>query len=352
MIRIALLLVKISKRVATVAKIIIDSKKCLEIAEHIRMSGGIPPDREDPMPYSFSPAIVHNAWWALVGINHQTTPVVGPGLKGSVNGVKLRGWDYLLQKAMYESNKNQNIFTAEWLSCATVGELRDLYYDGEEGDTIPNPDSRAELLVDMGNFLKTRGMESVHEVYREAGGYIYRSDGKGIAQVITGAKAYQDPVQKKTYYFLAILKNQGLWQYQDILNLSAPVNYHEQRGHFRLGTVKIIDTELERKIRAKENIGDEEDIEIRFAVRRAIEFIAQLLDTAPSSVHYYFWNHFRNCCSRNAPHCLGCDTACTLPPRYQTAGERRCLFSPVCPSAGLSVSNMFIEPRIDSTIWQ
>jgi hypothetical protein len=146
------------------------------------------------------------------------------------------------------------------------------------------------------------------------------------------------------------MQNQGLWKYRDPINVGPPVNYHEQRGHLRLGTVRIEDPLLLQKIRNREEVSKAQDIEIRMAVRRAIEFIAQYLSVSPSAMHYYFWNHIRNCCSRDNPHCTEC-TSCTLPERYES-GRARCIFSDVCPSAKISNELKLIEPRIDKTIWQ
>ena len=334
------------------AKILIDTKKCLELAEGIKQFGGVPSDKEDPMPYVFPEHVAQNGWWAMVAINQQTTPVVGPALKGWVKGQPLRGWDYLLQKAIYEANRNTDMFTREWLCGVNAEYLREIYYDENEGDTLSQAEVRASLLVDLGKFLERRGWSSVHEAYLESEGYILRSDGRGLAQILAETRAYQDPVQKKLFYLLAIMRNQGFWEYKDSIYLSSPVNYHEQRGHLRLGTVRLLDASLERKIRAKENISDQEDIEIRFAVRKAIEFIAQLLEATPSMMHYFFWNHFRNCCSRDDPHCSGCGEKCKLPERYRLAPVRRCIFSQICRSADIPVTSMFIEPRVDTTIWQ
>lgn len=334
------------------AKIVIDTKKCLELAENIKRFGGVPPDVEDPLPYAFPEHVAHNGWWATVAVNQQTTPVVGPGLKGWVKGKQLRGWDYLLQKAIYETTRNSGMFTREWLLGVTPELLRELYYDENDGDTLSQAEIRAALLVDLGKFLERRAWSSVHEAYLESEGYILKSDGRGLAQILAEARAYQDPVQKKIFYLLAIMRNQGFWEYKDSNYLSSPVNYHEQRGHLRVGTVRLLDAALERQIRAKENITDQEDIEIRFAVRRAIEFMAQLLEVTPPMMHYYFWNHFRNCCSRDNPHCSDCGPNCKLPERYRLSPVHQCIFSQVCKSAGLPVASMFIEPRLDNTIWQ
>ncbi len=329
----------------------IQTKRCIEVAEHIRASGGVPLDVEDPMPYSYPKHIVHNAWCAIVAINQQTTPVVGKPLRGTVNGVSCRGWDYLLRKSIQAANENQKIFTVPWLQFLTVAKVEKLFYDDEHGNTLNQIRERTQLLRDFGNFLHRQHWDSIHQAFLNADGYIVRSNGSGIARVLHELRAYRDPVQKKLFYFLALMQNQGLWKYRDPINIGPPVNYHEQRGHLRLGTVRIEDAELLRKIQMREEVSDAEDIEIRMAVRRAIEFIAQYLSVSPSSMHYYFWNHIRNCCSRDAPHCNEC-RSCTLPKRYQLGSTRKCIFSDVCPSAKLPASEMLIEPRIDSTIWQ
>ena len=337
---------------SAVAKVRIQTRRCVEVAEHIRAHGGVPSDVEDPMPYMFPVRIAHNGWCATVAINQQTTPVVGPALRGTVYGEERRGWDYLLQKAIYEANRNDEMFTVPWLCAVTPSMLRSLYHDIKTGDTLNQIEQRAELLRDLGNMFSKNNWQSVNEIYEEADGFILRSDGKGIGQVLSMARAYQDPVQKKLFYFLAIKRNQGFWQYRDPLNLSAPVNYHEQRGHLRLGTIVIEDAELKNLIRGRNNIQEEDDIEIRLAVRRAIEFIAQYLDVTPSAMHYYFWNHIRNCCNRDNPHCSSCENSCKLPERYRSNDMTQCVFSSTCPSANLPLSEKFIEPRIDHTIWQ
>lgn len=334
------------------AKVAIDTKKCLKIAEYIRQVGGVPQDREDLMAYSFPAEVAHNGWWAICAINQQTTPVSGKAFCGTVNGVKLFGWDYLLQKAITLSNEDPEMFTKNWLCSVSPTTLRSMYRDTEEGSTLTQIKIRAELLNDLGEFLERRNWESIHEVFKVSRGYIMRSDNSGLAQIIPETHAYKDPVQKKLFYFLAIMRNQGFWKYRDIINLGSPVNYHEQRGHLRLKTVRIIDSALESKVREKRNITAQEDIEIRFAIRRAIEFIAQLLDVTPSMMHYYFWNFFRNCCKRDGPHCKNCEDSCKLPERYKANTQGQCIFAPVCPSANLEFHNMLIEPRIDDTIWQ
>lgn len=59
----------------------------------------------------------------------------------------------------------------------------------------------------------------------------------GLYRRLAGIRAYRDPVRKKSSFLLELLRSQCGWQFVDVENLSAPVDYHEVRGHFRLGTV-------------------------------------------------------------------------------------------------------------------
>ncbi|MDP3770572.1 MAG: hypothetical protein Q8R40_06585 [bacterium] len=334
------------------AKIEIDYTQCRDVVARIKSLGGVPPDREDPMPLSFPSSVAENAWCAIVAINHQTTPVVGTPLRGYVNGKLLRGWDYLLQKAIEQANRISEAFTTPWLSRITPEELFEFFYDSQEQVSLNRIEERAFLLNDLGNFLVRNGWESIRSLYERSEGYIERQDGHGIAQSMSEIKAYADPVKKKLFYFFALMRNQGFWTYRDIEHFGSPVNYHEQRGHFRIGTVRILDERLKQKIAQKENITFDEDIEIRLTVRGAIHFMAQGLGVSPSEAHYFFWNFFRNCCARDTVHCSDCPSSCKLPSRYRIAQERQCVFAPVCKSAYVPVSDMLIEPRLDDTIWQ
>jgi hypothetical protein len=119
-----------------------------------------------------------------------------------------------------------------------------------------------------------------------------------------------------------------------------PVDYHELRGHLRIGTVRVVDTELREKVERMLALSQSEDAEIRAVVQQVNNEIALRADVTSSVLHYLLWNIFRNCCPRPSgdTHCNGCND-CKLPPRYTAmptyAG--RCIFAQVCTSASHAV---------------
>src|SRR5207247_10978026 len=133
------------------------------------------------------------------------------------------------------------------------------------------------------------------------------------------------------------MRNSWLWKYVGDEKVGSPVDYHEVRGHLRIGTVEVADSELRRKLLEGTPVTAEQDVAIRSAVYDAIMLLSELTGLRnPSQLHYLFWNVFRSCCLRDAPHCQGCDPGCTLPDRYTHLavheGIRRCPFASVCGS--------------------
>jgi hypothetical protein len=161
-----------------------------------------------------------------------------------------------------------------------------------------------------------------------------------LLELLSVFRAYNDPVHKKSYFVLALMRNAGLWTYVDNERLGPPVDYHEVRGHLRIGTITVHDPALREKLVNGVEVSFEEDILIRQAVHDAIMFLSEETGLRnPSQLHYLFWNVFRSCCTRESPHCLRCPADCKLPARYvplaiQPDGQRRCPFTSVCQSSG------------------
>ena len=136
------------------------------------------------------------------------------------------------------------------------------------------------------------------------------------------------------------MQNTGVWTYVDPDQLGAPIDYHEVRGHLRIGTVDICDADLRAKLLEGREVTADQDISIRQAVHKALMFISESSGLRnPSQLHYLFWNVFRSCCTRENPHCYSCPPTCSLPARYVPLalfpdGSRRCPFSDICRSAG------------------
>jgi len=293
-------------------------------------------------------------YFIVVAICHQTSPIGRPRLEGTIDGRFCYGWDYLREKLLGAAKADPYILSREWLVTAEAGDVIMILHDKERGSTISDPKGRAELLRDIGARMYKDGVRHVDEYYDKSGGWLKdRTGSEGLESMLSRFDAYgRDPVKKKLSYFLILMNRYGFWDYRDIKNLGAPVDYHEMRLHLRLGTVRVIDPRLREKVNAGSILTTDEDVAIRMAVRQAIFEIAEYSGRTPADLHYFFWNMARNCCRRDETHCISCGKHGSLPDRYEMLlTDKRCVFANHCASADLPFTEKPKEPIVDTDLY-
>lgn len=305
-----------------------DLEKCETTA--LQLSAlDVPEPKEDVPSLPFSAGEEANFWFFLAAICHQTSPVGLPALEGVIEGRSRRGWDYLLHAFRAAAVQDRSLLSGPvWQSFSS-----DLFVQ-LFGPLLADPTGRAALVRDLGDGLARRDWDSILQAGPECN-YFVRDHAPNLLDLLSEFKAYADPVGKKSVFFLALMRNCGLWRYADAARLPAPVDYHEVRGHLRMGTVSLAG-DLLRKVEAGVSVTQDEDVEIRLAVRDAIQHIAVTAGISTNSLHYLFWNLFRTYCTRGTPRCHGSEFD-KLPPAYakvvENGGGHQCPLASVCNSA-------------------
>jgi hypothetical protein len=281
--------------------------------------------------------LVGNFFFALVAICHQTSPLKGRPLEGMVDGRILRGWDYLSARFEIAARRNPSILEpADWADFTAV-RLKKTFQDEKYGDRLTDPDGRAALLRDLGDHMLAWGWRRADALYHHCEARV-ATGSPNLLGALAQTVAYRDPVHKKALFFLALMRNTGTWHYADDDALGPPVDYHEVRGHLRIGTVRVADPKLQEKLRGGTEVAEEEDVALRRAVYDAIMLLSRESGTTPSQLHYLFWNVFRTVCKRRRPRCQRVGPRTKLPQRYvpltaHEEGDARCPFSTACASA-------------------
>ncbi len=299
----------------------------------------IPAAREDISLPWMSPEQVGNFYLLLVAICYQTSPRGKPPLEGHVEGRHLYGWDYLSAKLEAAARSKRAVLSPAFWANIDAEQVRALFRDPTLGDLLSNPQHRALLIRDLGEQMACRSWTRAAQIYDDCEGRIATGN-PNLLSSLAKFRAYDDPVRKKSFFYLELMQNAGLWKYVDPENLGPPIDYHEVRGHLRIGTVEVLDRKLVTKIMQGEEVTPEQDVFIRRAVYKALMFVSEYSGLRnPGQLHYLFWNIFRSCCTRENPHCGGCPSTCRLPDRYvplalHSRDGRRCPFSSVCQSAG------------------
>jgi len=324
----------------------LDRAKLDMLVAHLKKLS-IPSDHEDPYPFELSKEHLAVVFLIAVAICHQTTPVHGVALKGEIKGTSRRGWDYLLTAFLIAIHDRPELFEPKRLSVFSLADLDWIL----QGQPIKNPEVRIALIQNIGIVILDRGWGHIKELFDESGGYLEGNGIPGLYELLALFEAYADPVRKKSSYFLALMRNNNIWTYQDLKNLDPPVNYHESRLHIRIGGVVVNNPDLLERLYEGGKITEDEDQELRTVVKKAIIYTAHALGKTPTEMHYFFWNLARNCCTREKPHCQSCGSTCTLPERYQIglSKKQRCLFTEVCTMK--NQKRMPLDPFLDDTIW-
>ena len=316
----------------------VNRRVCTELAGWLR-SHVVPPDREEFSLVGFSPQEIGNFYLLLVAISHQTSPQDVAPLEGFAGGKHVKGWDYLSAKLEEAVRRDPTILSPQFWARIDASDLDNLFRDESLGNRLTDTGGRGALVRDLGQRMIQKSWASANDIFDSSGGRI-DTGSSNLINELAGFLAYRDPVRKKSYFFLALMRNSGVWTYKDSERLGAPVDYHEVRGHLRIGTVEVSDPGLQYALVHGLEVSEDQDIVIRRAVHEALMFLSEASHIRnPSTLHYLFWNVFRSCCTRENPHCFSCPSTCSLPARYVPLasfpnGVRHCPFSQICASAG------------------
>jgi hypothetical protein len=331
----------------------IDKKACARLSTMLSTKY-VPEDREESDLPNLNAQQIGNFYLFLVAICHQTSPRGGLPLQGNVDGQNLRGWDYLSAKFELAVARDPKYLSPNAWAYITIDNMRTIFSDPAVGLRLNDWERRVDLIRDLGRFMLSKGWFWFEEAYHYCE---HRAMTRltGIVEVLAGAEAYNDPLRKKSLYLLSVLRNNQKtnWRYSDEERIGPPVDYHEIRGHLRLGTVKVVDRILATKLIEELPVTKEEDLAIRWAVYYAIMLISKLTPpNTPSRLHYLFWNVFRTYCRQHVTYCEETPTDFLLPSRYLSLSSKDtelcCPFAKTCTSRHIATPAKYSEHVIET----
>ncbi len=330
---------------------VVDELACERVAA-ILSARDLPAEEEQSNLPDLPRDLVPNFLFLLVAISHQTSPRQSDPLEGFVRGVYRRGWEYLFAKLESVATDDNVVLNPRFWVEVDSNYVQKTFHDERLGDRLTGEARRASLIRDLGKRMTTAGWTSADEIYRHCEGRV-RTGTPNLLDTLRSFRAYQDPVMKKSFFFLSLMNTTCSWRYRDPESVGPPIDYHELRGHLRLGTVKL-SAGLEQEIRLGKTVAEEVDVAMRAAVLEAIQLIQRIARVQRSSqLHYLFWHVFRSVCTREAPQCLEFDRPSSLPERYlsltETAGVRKCPFADTCPSA--KSDERLLDPYVDTDFY-
>jgi len=193
------------------------------------------PDSFEKMtPFPGDPFRERHFIFFLAAIDHNTHGA--ERYEAQLAGAPLHGSDLMYALASRAAKKDPDTFTPARLVQVTVADLVELFRTAE-GRLPVGLARRAELLRDAAQVLCCRYQGDLAHLFDCAGGCLRREEGPGILALLGEIRAYQDPLEKKSFLLIKLLKRRGLLEVRDPQRLKVPVDHVLFTAALRSGLV-------------------------------------------------------------------------------------------------------------------
>jgi|GEM_PF-612989 hypothetical protein len=232
--------------------------------------------------------IYSNYVFFLVAIDHRTHPEP-KRFEAFVGGKFYHGSDLMYFLARRAQENEPDLFTAKKMIKITEKDVARIFSVGDV--TIKDPAERALLLRDCAKRLIDSYEGDLRNLLKSSEGYLLRSDKIGVLQQLRKFQAYKDPLTKKSYLLVKILRRQGYFEPADIENLSFPVDNILMEVALRTGLVEAY--ALQGKIARKEQLNEKEVEYLRNATREVFEMVSRASNIPPDVLDDLIWTFGR-----------------------------------------------------------
>ena len=327
-------------------KVLVNSNQCASLAK--RLNGiVIKPAKTLKVESSGDRENAARLLFYYMAICHDTRD-----LEGSLDGVHRRGSDYLYYAIKRQWDQNPDFFSPSSMTDLSIQKfLSWLSPNGNPKNClIKRAEERVRLLRDCGAKLLQYYGGRVTTIFDKSAGYLLRSDGKGLVDLLQIFEAYSDPLRKKIMVLLFLFYVEGLLQVKDPENLALGIDYHLQRIALRSGIIDLESPKLAQKLKLRRFVSKTEESEIRLTCLKAYNFITKFSGIYPLDLDALFWQIGRNCCHyEHPPFCGGRPCVrrdCTLFRDVKYSCPGTCLFDGVCLASLDAERTKFFEPKI------
>ncbi|MCS7111173.1 MAG: iron-sulfur cluster loop [Ignisphaera sp.] len=238
----------------------------------------------------------------MVAMDHRLSRPGRP-YEAFIDGRLYRGADLLYYLGARKFEADPEFFSPERLVFITKNDV--IEWLSVDNNVPPDPELRADLLNDIGTKSIKLFNGDFTKLLKISGGFLRKKNGYGLQDLLKIFKAYQDPVEKKSYLLIKFLIHRGLFKPLDEENLNVAVDNHLTRVAIRLGLIEL-EEKLIDKISNKMEVSHDEDIIVRLCVREAYKMLSKLSNTDILLLDDILWVFGRSVCARDDPKCYEC----------------------------------------------
>lgn len=283
--------------------------KCIEVAKilkNITISIDYFTDPKLYPPVDTNYEDILNYFLAVIAIDHRTERTGKVNDKYEVveeycreiSGEKFKGSDLLWRLSLLKFQENPKFFTPENLAKLREVEVR-RWLD------VKDVEVRTALLRDLGRkimkYYNNSTLNLLDKIEKVCSDY----QTSGVLEKLRIFKAYEDPVEKKSFLLIKFLKRRRLLKILDEENLHVCVDNHLTRVAIRLGLVEP-SQELLPLLKWEREAEYFEDVVIRLTVRQAYKVVSNYSEVEPTILDDFFWNFGKKVCRLREAFCEEC----------------------------------------------
>jgi len=263
----------------------------------------------------------------------------------------LMGWNYLEYVFLNLAKSDSKLLDIEYVNSKTEDQLtiefQKLFPESDENPqcTLDKLSERIGLLKNIGQVLQEKYESQIEKLINKSEMRLF-NNGKGLYDLLSDFKAFEDPLKKKSTLFIKLLFQSGITCVLDNERFEPLMDYHMQRLLLRTSCIDVLDNKLEKMLKNKMFL--DSDLEIREKCVDAIRLISKLSGISVLDLDDVFWAIGRSCCN-NKIICKDRQCSknpCTLNSILYLEKHEHCLFEEICLGSLNTSYQEFWEPKV------
>lgn len=227
-------------------------------------------------------------------------------LIGTIDGMQLKGSDYLWQGYMRALNTDPGFFTPERQASCSLDEMLDLFRADDSRDPMPALELHLAQARHYGADMLANDL-TPQEIVRQANASTRPL--KTFFTMLDHIGGYkEDPLRKKSG-LLALILNQRPEMFLSLKEddwVTPVIDYHAMRTCLRTGLVKVLDRELHKKLKGRQLLAPDEEWAVRYPAYLAMEQVSARSGRSMGAVDWFFFNSRKRCPEMTEPECEKC----------------------------------------------
>lgn len=271
----------------------VDTPRAKRLAEILRSLRYVPDDMRQISPFADDIFRDVHFIFFMTAIDHNTHTADIP-YEAIIDGHCVHGSDLMYAMAIAAAKADSDLFTPSSMRAVSAEHLARVLTT-PDGQVPIGIEERADLLRDAADGLFRSYTGDLEQLFKAARHRIASTDGRpGIAARLAAFRAYEDPIGKKTFLLIKLLRRRRRLAIEDPENIRVPIDHVVFTLALRSGLV-VASPAILRDIRAGVRLGDGEVLELRETCNDAYVAVARYAEQSADEFDDLLWGYGREC---------------------------------------------------------